>query len=517
MSHQAITEAVSYGHGAQARAASPLLRLEGVSKRFPGVRALDTINFDLRAGEIHVLFGENGAGKSTMISVIAGAIRPTEGRILVAGEPVDLHSVHEARERGISAVFQEFSLVAQMTVEQNLFLGAEDVRRGLLDNKAMHDRAGEILDDLGFPLNPLAKVAYLSRAEQQMLEIAKAFRTHLSVLILDEPTASLTEKETERLFTLMAQAKSDGVGIIYITHRMAEIKRIADRITVLRDGKSVATVAADDVTDDQLVHLMTGRVIDQLFPRIAFQPNAVILEARGLTTDRVRDVSFTARAGEIVGFAGLVGSGKSEVLRACFGVTPVVAGSVLFDGEDTTGLEVRDMLERGMFYVPPDRRDEGLVMVRSVRENMVLSSLGLRRLSGPLFLKRQEERKAAKALADRLNLVPPRVERPVDHFSGGNQQKVLVAKSLTRDVKLFVFDEPTVGVDVGTRAAIYEFIRDICESGAAVILVSSDLPEILHLCNRAYVMHRGALRAELKGEDITEENVLNHFFEEDAA
>jgi len=499
--------------------ASLLLSLEKITKRFPGVLALDAVDFELQPGEVHVLFGENGAGKSTLISLVAGVHKPTAGTIRFRGEPLELSSVHHARTLGISAVFQEFSLVPQLTVEQNLFLGAEQTAGGLLTKKAMHEQAREILGRLGFPLRPTQQVGRLSRAEQQMVEIAKAFRSELSVLILDEPTASLTERETDRLFALIEQTKKQGVGIIYITHRISEIRRIGDRITVLRDGRYIATVPAKTTSETELVRLMTGRVIDQIFPKISFRPGDSVLDVEHLTTagGAVRDVSICVRQGEIVGLAGLVGSGKSEVARACFGIEAIAAGAVRFDGADTTGLSPRQMLDRGFFYIPPDRRAEGLVMMRNVRENISLSSLNLEAFSRGLLLRRQHERRIAQELAGRLNLQPLRIEREVDHFSGGNQQKVLLAKCLTREVKLFVFDEPTVGVDVGTRVAIYEFIRDLCEAGAAVLLISSDLPEILHLTNRAYVMYRGTLKAELQGEQITQEAVLGHFFERDAA
>jgi ribose transport system ATP-binding protein len=497
----------------------PLLRLNKITKRFPGVLALDEVDFELRAGEVHVLFGENGAGKSTLINLIAGALRPDGGEIDFRGEAAELRSVHDARSRGISAVFQEFSLVPQLTVEQNLFLGAEATRFGVLNKKALHRQAGEVLARLGFPLRPNQTVAFLSRAEQQMVEIAKAFRSELSVLILDEPTASLTERETDRLFALVEQVKEEGVGIIYITHRMNEIRRIGDRITVLRDGRYVATVEAKTASDDELLRLMTGRVIDQVFPKIRFDPGDVMLEIEGLSTadGAVGDVSLEVRRGEIVGLAGLVGSGKSELARACFGLEPVSQGRIVFDGVETRGLKPRQMLDRGFFYIPPDRREEGLVMMRGVRENITLPGLGLPALSHGPVLRRGAERELALDLARRLNLQPLRIEREVDHFSGGNQQKILLAKSLTRDVKLFVFDEPTVGVDVGTRVAIYEFIRELCEGGAAVLLISSDLPEILHLTNRVYVMYRGSLRAELSGAEIDQETVLGHFFEREAA
>ena len=498
---------------------APLLAVEGLSKHFPGVVALDAVDFDLRPGEVHVLFGENGAGKSTLIQTLAGVHRPTAGTIRCRGAAVELDSVHHARALGISAVFQEFSLVPQLTVEENLFLGAEIVRHGLLNKRALRRQAREILDRLGFPLRPQQRVQYLSRAEQQMVEIAKAFRAEPAVLILDEPTASLTEREAERLFALIEQEKKNGVGIIYISHRMEENRRIGDRITVLRDGRRVATLAMDEADDERLLQLMTGRVITQIFPRIAYAPGRRLLEVERLATSdgAVADVSLELRAGEIVGLAGLVGCGKSEVGRACFGVAPVAAGRIRLAEEDVTGKPPGAMLDRGVFYLPPDRREEGLVMVRSVRENVALPALSRPPLSRLGILDRAAERQKVRGLVDRLNLQPRSIERDVQYFSGGNQQKVMLAKGLMRDIRLFIFDEPTVGVDVGTRVAIYEFIRDLCEGGAGVLLISSDLPEILHLTNRTYVMYRGRVQAHLAGADITQDGVLGHFFERGAA
>lgn len=496
---------------------APLLELKQISKQFPGVLALDNVDFDLHAGEVHVLFGENGAGKSTLISIVAGATTSTSGELYFKGAPQALHSVHDARKLGIGAVFQELSLVPQLTVGENLTLGAEVTRLGLLDKNAMATQARQALEGLGFDLPIDKEVRHLSRAEQQMVEIASAFLTDLSVLILDEPTASLTERETENLFRLLEQATEEGVGVIYITHRMSEIKRIGDRITVLRDGKYVTTIDAATANENQLLELMTGRVIDQVFPAIHFQPTQALLSVANLTAKggAVRDVSFEVRRGEIVGFAGLVGSGKSRAARTSSGIGEIESGQVLFEGRDVTGLSLKQMLDRGLFYVPPDRRREGLVTVRPVRENITLASVGLSRLSRALFLRRREENRIAQELSAQLNLQPLDVERDVYLFSGGNQQKVLLAKTLTREVKLFIFDEPTVGVDVGTRVAIYRFMAELCESGAAVLLVSSDLPEILYLTNRVYVFHRGQIRAQLQGQDITEEKVLGHFFSEE--
>lgn len=506
---------------AEARSATNalLLTVSRLTKDYSGFRALNEVDFELRGGEVHVLFGENGAGKSTLISILAGARRPTAGEIAFRGQAVSFDSVHEARELGISAVFQEFSLVPQMTVEENLFLGDELTRRGFLRKKALRQGARELLARLGFAIDAGEKVENLTRAERQMVEIAKAFRTDPAVLILDEPTASLTDAEADALFNLVADLKQRGVGIIYITHRMNEIRRVGDRITVLRDGRYVDTVDAQSTSEDDLVRLMTGRVISEVFPQIAFCPgdDALVVESLSVAGGSVREVSLHVQGGEVVGLAGLIGSGKSEVARGCFGAEKVVGGRVILNGEEVTGRSPREMLQRGFYYIPPDRREEGLVMMRSCRENITLSALGSERFSSYGLLRRGAEFSEAKTLAERFCLTPMRIERPVELFSGGNQQKVMLAKCLTQQVKVFVFDEPTVGVDVGTRAEIYHFIRELCENGAAVLLISSDLPEVLHLSRRLYVFYRGQVRAELEGDDISEETVLSHFFEKEAA
>ena len=480
-----------------------LLELKGISKSFSGALALDEVDFSVNSGEVHVLFGENGAGKSTLISIIAGALSPDKGVFNFKNNQIDIYSVHHARSLGISAVFQEFSLVPQMTVEENLFLGSEISRFGLLNKQKSHKQAKDILDRLGFDLKPNQRIDFLSRAEQQMVEIAKAFRDDLSVLILDEPTASLTEKETEQLFDLINLVKQDGVGIIYITHRISEIRRIGDRITVLRDGKKVGTAVAD-VPEKELVRMMTGKVFDQIFPKIDFKPGHKVLEINNLTTRNgaVQDLSLNVKAGEIVGIAGLVGSGKSDIGRACFGLLDITPSK---------------MLDLGLYYIPSDRRDEGLIMSRSSRESVSMSALSTPDFSKGLFIRLQQEKKKANDLAGKMNLQPPNIEKTPSMFSGGNQQKIMLAKCLTREVKLFVFDEPTVGVDVGTRIAIYEFIAELSKNGAAILVISSDLTEILHLPKRVYVMCRGHLSAELSGEEVNQETVLENCFGHEAA
>ena len=499
--------------------AQPVLEATAVVKEYSGARALDSVDFALHTGEVHVLFGENGAGKSTLINILAGAQKPTSGTLQFRGEAVRLNSVHEARALGIRAVFQEFSLVPQMTVEENIFLGAEKTRNGLLRKRELRRQAQALLDRLHFDIDAARRAETLTRAEQQMVEIAKAFGEEPSVLILDEPTASLTDNETDILFRLVGQLKAKGVGIIYITHRMGEIRRIGDRVTVLRDGKYVATVGAADTTDGELVRLMTGRTISEIFPVIDASPGRKLLAVEALTTVSrgVLGASLYARRGEVVGLAGLVGSGKSEVVRACFGLEKIVGGKVRLHGENVTGLPPKKMLERGLFYSPPDRREEGLVMMRSCHENIALPALGDTMFSSRGFLNHRRGASETHRLAEKFRLSPMRMERAVEFFSGGNQQKVMLAKCRTRTVDVFIFDEPTVGVDVGTRSEIYRFVKDLCEAGAAVILVSSDLPEILNLSHRVYVFCRGEVRAELAAQDITEERVLGHFFHREAA
>ena len=349
----------------------------------------------------------------------------------------------------------------------------------------------------------------------QMVEIARALSTDARILIMDEPTASLSAAESEKLFEVIRKLRADGVCIIYISHRMEEVQLLADRVTVLRDGRKVGELAAAAADEARLIQMMSGRPISQVFPKVNYAPGETLLRVERLTTrgGMVRDVSIEVRAGEIIGIAGLVGCGKSELMRACYGLLPVAKGKVVFRGQEMTGSSPRRMLDRGFGYLPPDRHGEGLVQMRSVKENVSLPALHLPDFSGRVFLRRGRESRRVGELSRQLQLQPFDIQREVGAFSGGNQQKVLIAKMLTREVKLFAFDEPTVGVDVSTRVAIYRLIADLCEAGAGVLVVSSDLPEILHLCNRAYVMFRGHVQVELQGSQITEDRVLSHFFE----
>ena len=497
--------------------ASLLIEMTGIEKRFPGVRALDQVDFELRSGEVHVLFGENGAGKSTLINVIAGSFAPDGGSYVFCGEKLDRLTPHHARQIGISPVFQEFSLAPDLTIEENLFLGRELGKGGVLNKREMRTRAKKVLEDLGFELAPQARVGDLPRAQQQMTEIAKALLQDVRVLILDEPTASLSERETDSLFEIIDRLKSEGVGIVYVSHRMAEIKRVEDRVTVLRDGRKIGTVDADAVSEEKLVEMMTGRTFEALFPKIEHRPGKVLLATTGLTTKSrlVIDVDFSVRAGEVVGIAGLVGCGKSELARAIFGLHEIAAGMIMFDGKSIADPTPARMLKSGLCYFPSDRVAEGLSLSRPIRENVSLAALDLDTFASKGLLRLASEKSRAGDIVEKLQVVPRDPEKRVEFLSGGNRQKVMLARGLARDISVFLLDEPTVGIDVGAKTEVYNLIKEMTEAGAAVVVISSELPEVLHLSNRVYVMHKGELVAELTGDDINEATVLAHFFDRD--
>lgn len=491
-----------------------LLRIRGVSKRFGAVQALRNMSFDLRKGEVQVLFGENGAGKSTLISIIAGALAPDEGVIELSGADIHFSDVRDARAHGIAAMFQEFSLAPHLSVEENIFLGAEPRNGIVLKIGERRRRAREALERFGFDLNPMAIVATLSRAQQQMVEMTKALLTNPNILILDEPTASLSERETELLFELIRGLKAKGVGIIYITHRLSEIRAIGDQVTVLRDGQFVANVKASDVSDQALVELMTGRSIEQFYPKVTWAPGPCLLKLEDLVTDdnAVRGVSIELRAGEIVGLAGLVGCGKSEIGRAVFGLSPIVSGSITAFDQIERRPTPKRMLERGVTYITSDRRNEGLMMLRCTQENLTLASLETPEISKFHWLGSRKERAFARAAGQQMRLSPLDLDKKVVEYSGGNQQKILIGKALARGAKVFIFDEPTVGIDVGTRVEVYGLIKEHVEKGGAALIISSDLPEALNLSHRLYVIREGRVVDHGTRAEMTEARVLHGFF-----
>lgn len=494
--------------------AMPLVEMTGITKTFPGVKALDGVSFTLMPGEVHVLFGENGAGKSTLISILSGVYPQTTGTLLLNGETVSFASVGDAKTNGVAAVFQEFSLVPTMSVAENIYLGSEPKRGLFVDKGAMRRGAEKLFADLGFPIDVRRSVVSLSRAEQQMTEIAKAMHAEARILILDEPTASLTERETETLFRIVRAAKARGVGIVYISHRIQEFSQIADRITVLRDGKLIGTVGVDALSSKALVEMMTGRAIDEIYPTIARRPEgAVLLSIRGLRAWGVGGVDLDVRVGEVLGVAGLVGSGKSRTFRAAIGLLPVEAGSVSLKGRDVTRAPTRRFVEDGVFYLPPDRKNEGLMLSAPTRRNIDLGALDRRDASG-LFgvLSPARLRTITDDIARRVDVPETYMARAISTLSGGNQQKALFGKGFGRDYDIYIFDEPTVGVDMGTRAALYRLIKDLAETGKAVVVISSDLPEVMNLAHRLVVFSAGRISAELEGGAINEETILASFF-----
>ncbi len=492
----------------------PLVEMTRISKEFPGVQALSGVDFKLERGEVHVLFGENGAGKSTLISILSGVYRPTSGSMRIDGEEVDFRSVHDATERGVGTVFQEFSLVPTLTVFENVYLGGEPTRGPFIDRRAMAKGAELLFHDLGFEIDIRRSVSELSRAEQQMVEIAKAFHAKARVLILDEPTASLSEKETRKLFAFITKAAADGVGIIYISHRIQEFREIADNISVLRDGRLIATVPARETSEKSLVELMTGRSIDQIYPKIMRQPDCkTLMTLRQVHSAGVRGVDIDVRSGEVLGVAGLVGSGKSRVWRSVLGLQPITGGTVTLKGRDVTHAATRRVLREGIFYLPPDRKSEGLQLTATARENIKLSLLDRPDVVGRLGIVSQRRSRAfADFIGQRVDISKYNMGRTVSKLSGGNQQKVLFGKGFCAERDIYIFDEPTVGVDMGTRAALYRLIKEIAEDGRAVVVISSDLPEVMNLAHRLLVFSKGEVLAELTGSQIVEENVLKHFF-----
>jgi len=492
-----------------------LIETTGLTKKYPGVLALNGVDFNLKRGEVHVLFGENGAGKSTLISILAGAITPSDGKITVEGEVAHFDTVAEAQAHGIFTVFQEFSLIPTLTAAQNIFLGWEPKFGPFINHREMRERSRELFEELGFDINPDEIVARLSRGQQQMVEITKAFHGDLSTLILDEPTASLTDQEVDHLFDFIKSLQARGVGIIYISHRIQEFVRIADRVTVLRDGAKIGTVSMKETDDNALLEMMTGRVISEIYPKINHNPGAEILRVNDLKTSGVEGVSFSVRAGEILGVAGLVGSGKSRLFRAIMGLTGKQSGSVYFNNLNISALPTRKIIKMGMYYLSPDRKTEGLDLAKTATENLAVNLIMGGLASGPAgFINWDAITLESGKIADRVELSSSYRMKPVSQLSGGNQQKVLFAKCFGQDVDLYIFDEPTVGVDMGTRVALYLIIKQLAEAGKAVIVISSDLPEVMNLAHRLIVLSRGHISAELSGDDIEEDQVLKYFFEE---
>jgi ribose transport system ATP-binding protein len=481
---------------------APLIEMRGVSKSFPGVRALDSVSMAVNAGEVHMLVGQNGAGKSTLIKVLCGAHHPDRGEFRIDGKDVRIHSVADARRLGIAVIFQEFSLVPFLNIAQNIFLGRE-----LRDRRRMHAEAARLLELLGIQIDTHSLVNDLGIAQQQMVEIAKALSQNARILVMDEPTAALSEHEVVRLFERIRKLKEDGIAIIYISHRLKEVFEIGDRITVLRDGRVAASLIPSQSSINELVSLMVGREIDTTNGRhFCEHPGEIVLETRSLnSTIGIRDANIQVRRGEIVGLAGLVGSGRTELVRAIFGADHTTHGEVLLNGKTLKG-GPESSVAGGVGIVPENRKTEGLALIRSVHDNLLVA--GLRRIFPSHIYGFQKAIRVVTDLIARLRIATPSRRRLTKYLSGGNQQKVVIGKWLNAGSRVFIFDEPTRGIDVGAKAEIFGLLDSMVAEGAAVLMVSSELPEIVAVCDRAYVMRDRTIVGQLQRNQLTEENIL---------
>jgi ribose transport system ATP-binding protein len=488
----------------------PFLELKGVSKVFPGVRALDSIDLDVYPGEVHGIVGENGAGKSTLIKILTGAHKNEAGKIVIEGKEINLNGPRDAMKYGITAIYQELNIVKQLSVAENVFLGREIKKnngKGLLDINEMRKRSGEILEDLGQKIDTRMNIAKLGLGKQQMVEIAKALSIKTKLLIMDEPTSSLTDREVKELLKTVKELKNKGIAVIYISHRLDEVMNICDRVTVMRDGKKIETLPINDVNIDGLIKLMVGRNLEQQYPKIVAKPSEEAMRVENLTKEGVfENISFNVRRGEIVGFAGLVGAGRTEVMRAIFGADEYDSGEIFINNKKVKITCPKDAMKNGIAFLTEDRKGQGLVLDNTIDFNTNIASY--KKSSPGALLNLKKLKKLAKENIEKLNINPPSESFVVRQLSGGNQQKVVIAKWLNTQADIFLFDEPTRGIDVGAKVEVYNVLNSLVEQNCAVIIISSELPEILGMSDRIYVMHEGKITAELDRKDANQENIM---------
>ena len=490
-----------------ARSQTPFLEIKGITKQFPGVLALDRVSLSVYPGEVLVLVGENGAGKSTLMKILSGVYRKDAGEILMDGRPVEITGPLHARQLGISIIYQELNVLNNMDIAENIFVGREKKKNGLVDKKLQHEEARRLLNRVGLELDTHTRTGSLSTAQKQMVEVAKALSVHSRMIIMDEPTSSLTDKETEMLFNITRKLRDDGVAIVFISHRMNEIFQIADRIAVMRDGQMVQTVEASEATEQSIIAAMVGRDVKNLFVKEDAPIGDIALEVRNLSTKGfLKDISFHVRAGEIVGFAGLVGAGRSEVMRAVFGIDPRESGEILVRGRPVAIRSTVDALRAGMGFVPEDRKEQGLILKMTVLRNTSIAALPS--VANGWFLDRKKEYALAGEYIEKLRVKTPSFEQRVMNLSGGNQQKVVIAKWMATHPSVLIQDAPTRGIDVGAKKEIHMLMSEMARQGVAIVMISSELPEILGMSDRIYVMHDGRIRGEIARGDATQESVM---------
>lgn len=484
-----------------------LIEIKHVSKQFPGVLALDDVSFTLKPGEVHVLLGENGAGKSTLIKILSGLYHPSSGEIYVEGQLQHFANPKSAEKAGIATIYQELNLCENLTVAENIFIGRLPNRLGKVDRKALQEQAKAALAELNLTYDPNMVVSQMGVAQKQMVEITKAVSRETKILIMDEPTAVLTEKEIVELFKVIHILKEKGVGIIYISHRLQELHEIGDRVTVLRDGKYIRTVNMRETTEDDLVTMMVGREIKDKFPAHNCKIGDVVLRAEHISTaDKVRDVTLEVRAGEIVGIAGLVGSGRTEFARAIFGADPRTAGRILIDGKEVNIRSPLDAIQNGMGFVTEERKKDGLVLILPVEENIALASR--KQNSVGLLANLKKQKATAEEYVEHIRIKTPSIRQLAENLSGGNQQKVVLAKWLSAKARIIIFDEPTRGIDVGAKAEVYHLMNQLLEEGVCIIMISSELPEIIGMSDRVVIMRDGAIGGELGKEEFDQKRML---------
>lgn len=485
-----------------------ILRMMNITKVFPGVKALDKVKIDLKSGEVHALMGENGAGKSTLMKIIAGAQLPDEGEYFLSGESISLHSPKEAQLKGISIIYQELNLIPHLSIAENIFLGREPKKKGgFIDWKRMYDNTSQLLTELGLQLNPREKVINISIGNRQMVEIAKALSFHAKVIIMDEPTSALENNEIEYLFHIIESLKKKGVGVFYITHKMEEVFRISDRITVFRDGKYIDTVNVLDTSIEEIIKMMVGRELTALFPERKVSHGEVIIEVQDMSVpNKLEGITFQVKEGEILGIAGLMGCGKSELSKALFGYYKDMKGTVKIRGKEISLRTPKDAIDHRIALVPEDRKIEGLVLERDIRENIMLPSL--KEISPYQILHLEKEKAIVKEQIHTLNIKVSGLSQISKNLSGGNQQKVVLGKWLETKPDILILAEPTKGIDIGAKTEIYKLISDLAQEGMAIIYISSELPEIIGICDRVLVMHERKIAAELKDEKIIQEEIM---------
>lgn len=487
----------------------PRLQVTGVTKRFGGVAALRGVDLSVGAGEVHAVIGENGAGKSTLMKILAGVQPPDSGQILLAGQAFQFENVQQAMQQGIALIHQELNLADNLDVGANIFLGREPTRFGLIDSARIHSAAQEYLDKVGLDVPSTQRVSDLPIGQQQLVEIAKALSINANVLIMDEPTSSLSLHETQQLFSVIRNLREQGATIVYISHRLAEVEELADRVTVLRDGENAGNLERAEITHEAMVQRMVGRDIAQFYARVDHQIGRPLLEVHDLRTScwPEHKVTLNVGAGEMVGLAGLVGAGRTELLAAIFGVDRPLGGSVRVNGTDLQLGSCRDAIAHGLAMVPEDRKHHGLLLEEGVRFNIGLPSLFKHRYAGGL-LNAAQERAVTRSMVDRMRIKTPNDAQPTQYLSGGNQQKVVIGKWLAMQPQVLLLDEPTRGVDIGAKQEIYKLMEELAEQGVAILFVSSDLEEVLSMSDRILVMHEGRINGTLNREQASEEAVM---------